>query len=59
VENIKKVNNKLRGSVKPKTLTQVRAYQAKTGAKESAIVREAVELYMAKVYNESASRNRL
>lgn len=48
--SINKINNKLRGSVKPKTLVQVRAYQAQTGIKESALVRAAVELYMAKVY---------
>jgi hypothetical protein len=57
--NIKKVNNKLRGSVKPRTLNQVREYQARTGIKESALVRVAVEEYMSKVYNNANIKNRL
>lgn len=61
MDNLKKVNNKLRGSVKPRTLNQVRDYQAQTGIKESALVRIAVEEYMAKVYpsNNANLKNRI
>lgn len=52
----KKVVNRLRGYVKPHTQAQVEEYKKRTGSSESAVVREAVELLMAKV-NPSPLKN--
>jgi hypothetical protein len=53
----KRIVNRVRGYIKPHTVSQIEEYKKRTGSSESAIVREALELLMTKVNPPPSQKN--